>query len=298
VEALAAHLDADGCASAEHTLTTLRTGGDGEAVWFVHPAGGQVTGYEAVAARLDGPSYGFVADARDADAGRLENIETIATRYVDELVKAMPDGPLTVCGWSSGGCIAFEMALQLEARGRAFRHLVLLDCPAPLVHDAIAPEAMTLGFLEDIGIAVAHERLEPGAFHAGDDAGRLAAALHAADRVDATDQAAALLPFYRVFDHVVAAVRAYTPRQRLMGTPVTLLRAAEGQVTEYASHPMSAEPDWGWREFIAATLRCHSLPATHQTLVQAPCAARVAVWLKLHDEPVSNQNERAVTLHE
>src|SRR5262249_41110329 len=50
----------------------------------------------------------------------------LAARYV-ELLEAPYAGETYLCGWSAGGLLAFEVAKQLEKRGRSVAGLVLLD---------------------------------------------------------------------------------------------------------------------------------------------------------------------------
>ncbi|WP_052848987.1 non-ribosomal peptide synthetase/type I polyketide synthase [Streptomyces avicenniae] len=47
--------------------------------------------------------------------------------YADLVGELQPDGPCDLLGYSLGGNLAFEVAGELERRGRAVRHLVILD---------------------------------------------------------------------------------------------------------------------------------------------------------------------------
>ncbi len=60
------------------------------------------------------------------------------TRYADLVAQAQPDGPLRLGGYSAGGNLAFEVARELEARGRTVADLVLYDV---LVHDESSHES-------------------------------------------------------------------------------------------------------------------------------------------------------------
>ncbi|GAA3854940.1 non-ribosomal peptide synthetase/type I polyketide synthase [Streptomyces sedi] len=50
-------------------------------------------------------------------------------RYADRVVELSPDGPLDLLGYSLGGNLAFEVAGELAARGRAVRRIVIVDSP-------------------------------------------------------------------------------------------------------------------------------------------------------------------------
>jgi len=57
----------------------------------------------------------------------FKEVRDLATHFVDEIEKVRPDGPIQVGGWSFGGCVAYEIVLQLINRGREVSHLVLID---------------------------------------------------------------------------------------------------------------------------------------------------------------------------
>src|SRR5207244_6508757 len=55
------------------------------------------------------------------------SIEEIAKSYIDAMRLHQPRGPYYLCGLSSGGVVAFEMARRLDAEGEEVRFLGLLD---------------------------------------------------------------------------------------------------------------------------------------------------------------------------
>lgn len=57
----------------------------------------------------------------------FKEVSDLATHFADEIVKLCPEGPLQVGGWSFGGCVAYEIVLQLISRGRQVSRLVLID---------------------------------------------------------------------------------------------------------------------------------------------------------------------------
>jgi thioesterase domain-containing protein len=61
----------------------------------------------------------------------LEDIRLIATRYVKEILAERPEGPYVIGGYSVGGVIAFETALQLQAMGKVVSRVIAFDTLAP-----------------------------------------------------------------------------------------------------------------------------------------------------------------------
>jgi amino acid adenylation domain-containing protein len=112
--------------SAIHVYASADTG---TPIFFVH--GGNI-GPEAFAPlarklRADQPFYCFENHNVCNPEKKIRGIAPLAKQYI-EYMKALPCRfPCILGGWSFGGLVAFEMALQLERSGEAVEHLYLLD---------------------------------------------------------------------------------------------------------------------------------------------------------------------------
>ena len=86
-------------------------------VFFVHPVGGNVMCYVALARHLGAghPFYALQASGRSSERG-IEKWR-LTTFRKSRLVQ--PGGPYALGGWSFGGIVAFEMARQLLDQGQA-----------------------------------------------------------------------------------------------------------------------------------------------------------------------------------
>ncbi|MFE6686303.1 amino acid adenylation domain-containing protein [Streptomyces sp. NPDC057743] len=264
-------------------LVTLKEEGEGTPVVFVHPSGGQVLCYRLLADQLPRPSYALQAPDPALGGQLPASVEEFAERYVQALLDARPHGPYVLAGWSSGAVLAFEAARQLEARGETVAHVVVLDSPAPTRehNGAIDETALLLWFIEDTGIG-----FDPSAIGAQDaarlarmpEAERLDAALDLAREqgvpADGLD-AAQLADAFAVFRSVVLACNAYEPP--VIAADLTVLRARDGRVSEFADHPRGRDTDWGWAAHTRGTVRATTLPGTHHTLLMEPQVAAVAV---------------------
>ncbi|WP_030253872.1 non-ribosomal peptide synthetase/type I polyketide synthase [Streptomyces violens] len=87
-------------------------------VFCFPPAGGHGAAYRELAAQLG--DFHVVAFDYLPD-------EDKAARYADLIAALRPDGPCALLGYSLGGNLAFEVAKELERRGREVSRLVLLD---------------------------------------------------------------------------------------------------------------------------------------------------------------------------
>ncbi len=114
-------------------LVTLQLAGGGTPFFCVHPAGGIAHCFLDLAHDLtpDHPFYAFQAAGLEDGQDPIENVETMATRYIEALREIQPEGPYHLGGWSMGGMVAFEMALQLKARGHQVATLAIIDAHAP-----------------------------------------------------------------------------------------------------------------------------------------------------------------------
>jgi hybrid polyketide synthase/nonribosomal peptide synthetase FtdB len=111
----------------EHILTGRSPGAQsylrfnddrGQTIFCFPPAGGHGLVYRQFSAHL--PEYQFVA------FNYLGGDDKVA-RYADLVESVRPEGPCNLLGYSLGGNIAFEVAKELERRGREVPNVVIMD---------------------------------------------------------------------------------------------------------------------------------------------------------------------------
>ncbi|OJZ73636.1 hypothetical protein BRW65_11615, partial [Mycobacterium paraffinicum] len=116
-------------ASAEELVPveTLKEG-SGVPLWCIHDGFGLSWQYRALGEFLDCPIIGINRVPQNGE-GEPESIRAMAARYADTLQGLYPDGPYKLLGWSFGGVVAHELAIELQRRGCVVDSLVLLDAP-------------------------------------------------------------------------------------------------------------------------------------------------------------------------
>ncbi|MFJ5847133.1 amino acid adenylation domain-containing protein [Streptomyces sp. NPDC092903] len=130
-------------------------------VFCVHGGVGFSLPYLPLAQHLDPgqPIYGIQAPCVVDFAPLPGSVEEIASDYVRMIKEVRPEGPYHLLGWSFGGTIVYEMALQLRRAGEEVGVLSVLDAyPRTGVPDDREEQSLFAWLLEGIG----HHRSEFG----------------------------------------------------------------------------------------------------------------------------------------
>jgi amino acid adenylation domain-containing protein len=106
-------------APASTPLVTLKAGNGLPPVFFIHGAGGNVVKLLQAARRMTYPGAVIGVRARGVVRGEVPHtsIEAMASDYLREIRERQPNGPYYLCGYSSGGLVAFEIARRLSESG-------------------------------------------------------------------------------------------------------------------------------------------------------------------------------------
>jgi acetoacetyl-CoA synthetase len=99
---------------------------------LVNDAWGQLSSYRGLSAGLTvaGPVLGVRSSLEEGD-GRRSSIEEIAARNRMALRAVRPHGPYRIAGYSFGGLVAYEMAVQLRREGEEVDFVGLIDVWPP-----------------------------------------------------------------------------------------------------------------------------------------------------------------------
>ncbi|WP_338864395.1 amino acid adenylation domain-containing protein [Myxococcus stipitatus] len=280
VEGLARAVETAG--GEQGVLVPLGGEGDAPPLFLVHPVGGNILCYRALAEGLTGRRLHAFQSQGVTGAAPDTTVEAMAERYVRELRRVQPSGPYHLFGWSMGGVIAFEMARQLEAAGERVGELCLLDATLEGFEQPLGPEddAALLGaFAVDLGLSperVARVESLSALWGAARDGGVLPedAPLETLERL------------HTVFRANLEALHAY--RAGPYSGALTLLAGQEGGIRD------AATPDWGWARFARGGVRTRHLPGNHYTLLKPPNVEQVGrvVQALLDDHRDSTPHER------
>jgi enterobactin synthetase component F len=240
-------------------LITLHAGGERVPTAYVHSGAGGMLTLRKFSAAL-GPSqplYGIQAFLdKDIDEGKIDGVEAAASGCLDALLAARPHGPYILAGHSSGGMIAFEMALRLQEAGEPVLFVGLLDPPAP--HTLRWRGRLKARALELTGI--------------GSERGRTAAWSAALAKIrarlapgpgpgPAAEQGGAQAGTSLWMENLAVIERRYEPR-RYPG-PVVVYATADG--ARY-----TGSRTLGWERYVDGPMEVRRVPGDHVSMLHEP----------------------------
>jgi thioesterase domain-containing protein/acyl carrier protein len=273
----------------DRILVEIQPAGEGSPFFCVHPVGGDVLCYAALARKMGTgrPFHGLRSTA--VDGPPETRLEDLASRYLGEVRAVQPEGPYLLGGWSLGGLVAFEMARQLRRSGEEVAIVALIDPPAPPApgrRPPLAESGLAYQFAQDL--AAQNGQALPGLPEgpAADD--RQALLRQVFDRLSA----ARLLPpeigfeelhrRFAIFARNFRAAERYVPAS--CDAPLALFLAEDGTgVVEQAAVERAA----AWAPLAAAGLEIHRLTGDHYSLLERervePLATRLRSLLESVD---------------
>ncbi|WAL45294.1 amino acid adenylation domain-containing protein [Rhodococcus pyridinivorans] len=138
-------------------LLPLRKGiPDRSSLFCIHPIQGLSWSYAGLAPRVDSGVgiYGLQSPGAAEPDFRADSVQQLAKRYVEEIKQVQASGPYNLVGWSFGGMIAHEIAVQLQERGDEVDSLFLMDSFL-----RVNEEEVIRGLGKDFGIPVSEVHL-------------------------------------------------------------------------------------------------------------------------------------------
>ena len=100
-------------------------------LFLIHPAGGNNICYHQLVRNIEQSDKNIYVLSYPLDQFTDENMEQVAAYYLQAIQKVQPGGKYQLGGYSFGGNVAFEMALQLQEEGREIDDLILFDSHLP-----------------------------------------------------------------------------------------------------------------------------------------------------------------------
>ncbi|MET8682675.1 amino acid adenylation domain-containing protein [Streptomyces sp. NPDC004732] len=262
--------DGDAATADLACLLPLRVTGSLPPLFCVHPAGGLAWSYAGLLQHVtDRPVYGLQTPNLDGTQHFPDSIEAMAAHYVAQLRAVQPHGPYRLLGWSFGGNVVQEIAVQLQEAGEEVALLAVLDAfpvpPADGLEDA-GRDTVFRALLTALGLDLSEW---------DDDAPLDAEAVRDALR-DTGSPLGALEPatietMVGNFADQARLMRRYTPRTFNGG--VLFFRATEGD-------PANGLTPALWAPYVEGDLEVHDVPCGHAQMLRPDSRAVIGPVLE------------------
>ncbi|WP_280490800.1 AMP-binding protein, partial [Nocardia farcinica] len=255
-------------AAALAPVLPLRPGSARPALFCVPPGVGLSWCYSGLLAHLptDVPVYGLQSPHVSGAAGFADMTEA-AEHYVAAIRSIQPHGPYHLLGWSLGGLIAHEMAVQLRAAGEEVALLAMLDSHRLGERWMAVATPSAADILAEFGVAIEADAadLDPIA------AARLLRAQPGPFAALTDEHLDALFREYRT-----GTVLARDFRPRVFDGDLLFFHAAADEINR-------ADPDRraaAWSPYVAGTVHEHQVPCAHAAMTTPEALALIGPLLR------------------
>ncbi len=259
------------------SIVQIKSGGGDPPLFILPGVGGHSMVFSTLANRLglDRPIYGLELRGLDGKTEPHSTIEDMASYFIDLIQTVQKRGPYHMVGYSLGGRIAFEMALQLTERGQQVGALVMIAATAPGYEQTSRSLLISYGLKGMNFLRLgAWQKWEYLVFKAGDVRRRIRRwQKNRSRRATASPYERSLLAnVKRVERHALEAWRIYKPRARYPGK-ILLIRETNIDSPLYRSiiHGQA-----GWERCVTGEIETCEIHAGHVNILKEPYVDSVA----------------------
>jgi thioesterase domain-containing protein len=261
VAGLIKQLDSSSVRHALGVLFPIRTRGSKPPFFCIHPGGGVSWCYASLARYVpaDYPLYGLQARGLDGMGELASSIRDMAADYIEQMRAVQGSGPYHLLGWSFGGIVAHEIAVQLQASGDEVAALIIMD-GFPMRRDASAqgserPAAAT----QDVALPDMKDEVRR---QYGVSSGVI------------SDED--IMIAVRVFQNNIKITRSHECQE--FGGDLLLIVSGKGRRGSASAATL-------WKPYASGKISEISIPCMHHELIQPDMLAQVwtaiSTWLKL-----------------
>jgi amino acid adenylation domain-containing protein len=267
--------------STQSPLVALQPAGLKPPFFCVH-AGGNVYCYQELSRHLgpERPVFALQSTASTNQPAAPATVEQTAAQYVAAILQAQPHGPYHLGGWSMGGVVAYEMALQLEAQSAEVGVVTLLDVPLfneDQPNERFDDSASLLLFVDQVAAHMGHHlslnEVDLRRLAAPDQLPYVLQQAQTARLLPADIEASQAQAYFRVFQNGLAAMARYRPRP--FGGKLVLFQPQQ------PLQNILPDSRARWRELAGGGLDIQETPGNHYTMLSSPNVATLAQQLEV-----------------
>ncbi|WP_350307343.1 thioesterase domain-containing protein, partial [Photorhabdus viridis] len=263
-------------------------------LFLVHETTGDPLVYSLLATLLPSelPVYGLQALGLHTLEKPPTSIEELAAYHVQAIRRVQPHGPYHLSGWSIGGVIVYEMALQLISSGEEVKYLGMIDSynlsglkiDTESGHNIDANKSVN-DTQEDINTIIGYLRDHINVIDK-----------HDLDKLYDFNDMDQLLTFCEEHQWLPTGItkedilfRIYTQRTILQFGRKYIASASSLPIHLYTADNLPAEYDsWrGWRNIVGENSVLYPIGGTHNSIMQQPLLNQVADLITEHLLPTT-----------
>ncbi|HQN01533.1 MAG TPA: thioesterase domain-containing protein, partial [Candidatus Hydrogenedentes bacterium] len=246
----------------------------------------------------DQPVYGFHNTWGSSASERGRSMEELASGYIEDLIQFQPGGRYCLAGYSFSGYLAYEIARQLQLRGKSVLHLAVIDAGPPLPKPVPVTLALagSLAFLKNVPLWVwddllkcPHEEMVRRIRRKANQTRKgLRKAFSAGIRAGLDKDVGDIFALDRLPEEVVARMEfhlkilnAYNPGP--YSGSFTLYRARTQPLLRWA------ERDLGWSRLVGRDFQIIKISGSHESIGRDPQIRLVADALRTSMNKLKNK---------
>ncbi|GAA3587774.1 hypothetical protein GCM10022198_09190 [Klugiella xanthotipulae] len=258
--------------SARNLIPILRRGP--RTLFLAHPAGGTTTCYADLARHLAGNLSIVGLSFPDEYRHRDLTMRQLAARYIAAIREQQPEGPYLIGGYSFGGNLAAEMALQLDEAGETVEQLVLIDAHPAHAYTAgdCGEAAYVAAFPSLLESLVPGIRFDPAADPARSHGDVLESVLSPEWSAGMRRELSA---FFDIWQNNHGVLKRWTP-DRMLDCPVLILEATQPEPPEVLARlniaPTSVHE---WDRYVRGAIRYARVPGDHYSIFRDDDSLRI-----------------------
>lgn len=112
-------------------VTQIRVSNNSSNLFLIHPAGGNNICYTQMNRFIEDLDKNIYVISYPENRFRNESLEEISRHYVKLIETIQPEGEYELGGYSFGGNVAFEMAIQLQEKNKRVKSVIMFDTHTP-----------------------------------------------------------------------------------------------------------------------------------------------------------------------
>jgi len=273
---LAEHLQKQRHEAVSKTLFQIKSGRLKQSFFYLPGVGGHTLNFYHLAHLLTIPlsQYGLNLPGLNGNPTILHTIEEMAAYFIREIQQVQPEGPYWLCGFSMGGRIAYEMALQLTKQEQKVAFVAILGTSAPGFPKAYRwkPAHYLERFVKFCGLSL-DEKMRYIQSQRQYKKLRKQRQTGQKDGWDIHE-----FPNYRKLHRAgLEAFIRYQTRQRYDGDIVLFREMKDFNLLD---KEMYNHPTFGWDQFITGQIRVHDIDCIHPNILNQPHVQTCAMLLE------------------